>query len=78
MNKKKILGLSVAMAVSSFSNLSFADSTEDLIDALVTKGVLTEDEGALLSKGRKAEKKKRGRLHLRMGLSCKALMAIVA
>ena len=58
MNKKKILGLSVALAVSSFSNLSFADSTEDLIDALVTKGVLTEDEGALLLKGRKAEKKK--------------------
>ena len=41
MNKKKILGLSVALAVSSFSNLSFADSTDDLIDALVTKGVLT-------------------------------------
>ena len=48
MNKKKILGLSVALAVSFFSNVSFADSTEDLIDALVTKGVLTEDEGALL------------------------------
>jgi len=35
----------------------YADATQDLIDALVTKGVLTEDEGALLGKGRKAEKK---------------------
>ena len=38
----------------------YADSTQDLIDALVTKGVLTEDEGALLGKGRKAEKKSEG------------------
>jgi len=67
-NKKKILGLSVALAVSSFANLSLADSTEDLIDALVTKGVLTEDEGALLSKGRKAEKKKEGKVAFKNGV----------
>jgi len=36
---------------------SFADSTEDLVNALVTKGVLTEEEGALLAKNRTKEKK---------------------
>ena len=35
---------------------SFADSTEDLVNALVTKGVLTEEEGALLAKNRTKEK----------------------
>jgi phosphate-selective porin OprO/OprP len=38
----------------------YADATQDLIDALVTKGVLTEDEGALLGKGRASEKKSEG------------------
>ncbi|MFD0912220.1 porin [Methylophilus luteus] len=32
-----------------------ADSTVDLVQALVSKGVLTEEEGALLSKGRSTE-----------------------
>ncbi|MEK9826144.1 MAG: porin [Methylotenera sp.] len=39
-----------------------ADSTTDIVNALVTKGVLTEEEGALLTKGRaneaEAQKKK--------------------
>ena len=33
-----------------------ADSTDDIVNALVAKGVLTEDEGALLMKGRTGEK----------------------
>jgi phosphate-selective porin len=35
--------------------LALADSTNDLVDALVTKGVLTEEEGKLLTKGHKGE-----------------------
>ena len=46
----------------------YADSTQDLIDALVTKGVLTEDEGALLGKGRQAEKKSEGSISKKLEL----------
>ncbi len=35
--------------------LALADSTNDLVDALVSKGVLTEEEGKLLTKGHKGE-----------------------
>jgi phosphate-selective porin OprO and OprP len=35
---------------------AFADSTSDLINALIAKGVLTEEEGALLMKGRTGER----------------------
>lgn len=35
---------------------AMADSTEDIVNALVAKGVLTEEEGALLQKGRSGEK----------------------
>lgn len=35
---------------------AMADSTIDLVNALVAKGVLTEEEGKLLSKGREGEK----------------------
>lgn len=34
---------------------AFADSTTDLVQALITKGVLTEEEGALLMRGRSNE-----------------------
>ena len=33
-----------------------ADSTDDIVQALISKGVLTEEEGALLLKGRAGEK----------------------
>jgi phosphate-selective porin OprO/OprP len=33
-----------------------ADSTDDILNALIAKGVLTEEEGALLQKGRTGEK----------------------
>jgi phosphate-selective porin OprO/OprP len=36
--------------------MAMADSTDDIINALVGKGVLTEEEGALLMKGRTGEK----------------------
>lgn len=37
------------------TSVSYADSTTDLVQALVSKGVLTEEEGALLMKGRTNE-----------------------
>ncbi len=46
----------IAFAVSTvFSSLTFADSTTDIVDALINKGVLTEEEGKLLTKGRQGE-----------------------
>ncbi len=36
--------------------LAMADSTDDIINALIGKGVLTKEEGALLQKGRAGEK----------------------
>ncbi len=59
MNQFKIRSL--AAVVSGALLLSFgigakADSTEDIINALITKGVLTEEEGDLLKKGREGEK----------------------
>lgn len=36
--------------------MALADSTDDIINALMAKGVLTEEEGALLMKGRTGEK----------------------
>lgn len=38
------------------SMTAMADSTDDIVRALVSKGVLTEEEGALLMKGRAGEK----------------------
>lgn len=48
----------VAMALVGASLISanvLADSTKDLVQALVSKGVLTEEEGALLTRGRAEE-----------------------
>jgi phosphate-selective porin OprO/OprP len=36
---------------------TFADSTTDIVDALVSKGVLTEEEGKLITKGHDSKKK---------------------
>ncbi len=38
-----------------FGTNAMADSTTDIVNALVAKGVLTEEEGALLTKGREME-----------------------
>lgn len=35
---------------------AMADSTDDIVNALIAKGVLTEEEGSLLTKGRAGEK----------------------
>ena len=47
---KKLTKALVTAGVIAMPTLAVADTTEDLVNALVTKGVLTEDEGALLSK----------------------------
>jgi len=39
-----------------FGANAMADTTDDIVNALVAKGVLTEDEGSLLMKGRTGEK----------------------
>jgi phosphate-selective porin OprO/OprP len=55
----KLKKLTTALMLTGLAGLplaSFADSTEDLVNALVTKGVLTEEEGALLAKNRTKEK----------------------
>ena len=57
MKKKLIKGLVVSALAFSVPVLS--DTTEDLVNALVTKGILTEDEAALLSKQHASESKAR-------------------
>lgn len=39
-----------------FGSNAMADSTDDILNALIAKGILTEEEGALLMKGREGEK----------------------
>lgn len=58
MNVKFRRLLSATLATGLFATgmpAAYADSTTDLVQALVSKGVLTEEEGALLMKGRTTE-----------------------
>ena len=57
MKLKKLITALMLTGLAGLPLASFADSTEDLVNALVTKGVLTEEEGALLAKNRTKEKK---------------------
>ncbi len=52
--KKLVAAVSGAVLLMT-GQLSLADSTNDLVEALVSKGVLTEEEGKLLTKGHKGE-----------------------
>jgi phosphate-selective porin OprO and OprP len=56
-NKKLVLAVSGAILLMA-GQAAQADSTTDIVDALVMKGVLTEEEGRLITKGHtsKAEK----------------------
>jgi len=65
---KKLIPAVVASMFAAQIPLVYADSTQDLIDALVVKGVLTEDEASLLTKGRKAEKKSEGTVSKKLEL----------
>jgi phosphate-selective porin/polyhydroxyalkanoate synthesis regulator phasin len=58
MKKLKLRHLSVAVGSAlllGFGANAMADSTKDIVNALVAKGVLTEEEGDLLAKGRNME-----------------------
>jgi polyhydroxyalkanoate synthesis regulator phasin len=58
MKKLKLRHLSVAVSSAlllGFGANAMADSTKDIVNALVSKGVLTEEEGDLLAKGRTME-----------------------
>ena len=72
--KFKTLSKYMALAgLVSLPILSNADSTEDLVNALVTKGVLTEEEGALLSKNRSKEKKSEAKVSInKKGITVKS------
>ena len=52
--KKLVAAVSGAVFLMA-GQLALADSTNDLVDALVSKGVLTEEEGKLLTKGHQGE-----------------------
>jgi polyhydroxyalkanoate synthesis regulator phasin len=58
MKSIKMRGICAAVAgalMFGFGANAMADSTTDIVNALVAKGVLTEEEGALLNKGREGE-----------------------
>jgi len=59
MNFNKKLATAVSAAVLLMAGqFALADSTTDIVDALVSKGVLTEEEGKLISKGHTSSKEK--------------------
>ena len=55
-NKKLAVAVSGAVLLMA-GQFALADSTTDIVDALVSKGVLTEEEGKLISKGHEGKKK---------------------
>ncbi len=60
MQSMKLRGVMVAVSGALLMGVgtnAMADSSDDLLQALIAKGVLTEEEGAQLSKGREVEKK---------------------
>lgn len=54
-NKKLAVAVSGAVLIMA-GQFALADSTTDIVDALVSKGVLTEEEGKLITKGAKSQK----------------------
>jgi len=55
-NKKLAVAVSGAVLLMA-GQIALADSTTDIVDALVGKGVLTEEEGKLITKGHETKKK---------------------
>jgi phosphate-selective porin OprO/OprP len=63
MNFNKKLAVAVSGAVLLMAGqFAVADSTTDIVDALVGKGVLTEEEGKLITKGHTSAKDKAGKV----------------
>jgi len=68
MNFNKKLAVAVSGAVLLMvGQFALADSTTDIVDALVSKGVLTEEEGKLISKGHETKKKAEGTVTFKDG-----------
>ena len=68
MNFNKKLAVAVSGAVLLMAGqFALADSTTDIVDALVGKGVLTEEEGKLISKGHESKKKAEGTIGFKDG-----------
>jgi len=68
MNFNKKLAVAVSGAVLLMAGqFALADSTTDIVDALVSKGVLTEEEGKLISKGHETKKKAEGTVGFKDG-----------
>ena len=68
MNFNKKLAVAVSGAVLLMAGqVAMADSTTDIVDALVSKGVLTEEEGKLISKGHDSKKKADGSVAFKNG-----------
>ena len=55
-NKKIAIAVSSAVLLTA-GQFALADSTSDIVDALVSKGVLTEEEGKLINKGHTSKTK---------------------
>ncbi len=56
---KKSIMKGLVVSALAFSVTVYSDTTEDLVNALVTKGILTEDEAAILTKKHAGETKAR-------------------
>jgi phosphate-selective porin OprO/OprP len=65
-NKKLAVAVSGALLLMA-GQFASADSTTDIVDALVAKGVLTEEEGKLISKGHDSKKKADGTVAFKNG-----------
>jgi len=65
-NKKLAVAVSGAVLLMA-GQFALADSTTDIVDALVSKGVLTEEEGKLISKGHETKKKAEGTVGFKDG-----------
>jgi len=65
-NKKLAVAVSGAVLLMA-GQIALADSTTDIVDALVSKGVLTEEEGKLISKGHETKKKAEGTVTFKDG-----------
>lgn len=58
MKSIKLRGINAAVAAAlliGMGTTAYADTSTDIVNALVAKGVLTEEEGALITKGREGE-----------------------
>ena len=65
-NKKIAVAVSGAVLLLA-GQIALADSTTDIVDALVSKGVLTEEEGKLITKGHESKKKADGTVGFKNG-----------